>query len=114
MSEENKPKVEVELKEEDRKLLRSAIDALSNQKSVLATPQPTGSTSPSFPKQDEAEAKAHKSVKEMLECKDCGKEARELILTPLQGQKIVKCKGCGVHVGENEAKCPSCGSTSAE
>jgi rubrerythrin len=58
--------------------------------------------------------KGHSTVKEMLECKDCGKEARETILTPLQGQRIVKCKGCGTHVGENEAKCPSCGSSEAE
>ena len=87
--------------------LKTLIESKSSVQASIPVPAPT-------PKENEEQAKGHSTVKEMLECKDCGKEAREIILNPLHGQKIVKCKGCGSHVGEQEPKCPTCGSTEAE
>jgi rubrerythrin len=109
-----------EEKKASEKLLERMDKLETNLKTLIEANKPLQPTphAPEVsltPSKDEAEApKSHATVEEMLACKDCGKEARERILTPLHGQKIVKCKGCGSHVGEKEEKCPSCGSTSAE
>jgi len=102
----------VELKEEDRKLLRSVIESLS-AKSASNTAQATSDAPNLSPTKDEP--RSHGSVEEILECKDCGPKVRQLVLKEyaekLKGHALSACEGCGLVVREEEEECPNCGST---
>ena len=106
---------------EEKKASQIILERMDKMETSLKTliesqkPQATESQPAPTPKENEEQAKpSHDSVESMLNCPECGKKARETVLAPLHGQKIVKCKKCGTHVGEKTEKCPSCGNSEAE
>lgn len=107
----------MELKEEDRKLLRSAIEAASK---ITAQPTVQQSIAPISSLKDEAEPThlSDEDIERMLACPECFPKVKKHILAryanELKGKEVVKCKGCGLSVSKTEEKCPSCGGTSAE
>lgn len=78
----------------------------------------TATQSQQIPQAQTTSNNGHKSVAEMLDCPECGKEVRKQVLKEygksLKGEKIVKCKECGLPVREEEEKCPLCGGTETE
>jgi len=86
----------VELKEEDRNLLKSTIKAISE------IPKPSEA-----PKTEEKTDKGHKSLAERMLCKDCNppEEYKKAHLA-LMGQK--ECKECGNIEGKDKEECSDC------
>ena len=104
-----KEKTIVELKKEDRDLLKSVIDHVSKM------PSPSGD-----PSETDTE-KGHESIEEIVACPDCYPKARDLVLPKVwEETKNLdhECTECGLGVkGEESAKeewkCKECGSKTA-
>lgn len=104
-------KKEVELKEEDRKLLKSVIERLDSHNAG------------GLPPSKHEESQGYKTIEEMLECPNCYPKVRDGVakkegFKPSIGKRDSKeyqyhCKGCGLNVKKDEKECPNCGSSEA-
>jgi len=99
----------VELKPEDRDLLRSTIDALRKVEVSKETSKSEKDTSKEPPE--------HQTIEEAVNCKDCYPKIRDLVLKKhreeTKDSKLI-CKECGLGVKEEWESCPSCGSKEAK
>ena len=109
MNEKEKEKpIEVSLKQEDRELLKSVIDA--------AKPKPEPEH-----KHEHLTADSVKKFYDAQECPDgtCGTEEKKLsdhyVKEFLKDRKNLdyECEECGTPVKEDEEECPTCGSKNA-
>ena len=106
-----KEKTVVELKKEDRELLRSLIDGIEERaKRQKESSEP--------PKDD---AHKHWKASEVLnsDCPECEVQAGEIIRETMRKRRSnkekypVKCVECGTPVKRDEKDCPTCGGTDA-
>lgn len=106
----------MELKAEDRELLKSAIKAAervgANPTRISEIAQ-GGANPPPQPTQHEDKHKAHESVDDLLNCPNCGGAVRAKIYEEIK-KKPFKCVDCGFPVGEDEESCPLCGGKDAK
>lgn len=108
-------KTEVELKEEDRKLLRSAISAADRiEKAAQTEPKATQGKQAS-----ESESKhevGHATLDDLLACPNCYPQVKKAVfkketenLRSLDGQ----CLDCGLPVNLDDEECSWCGGKKA-
>ena len=96
--------MEVELKKEDRELLKSVIEGLKTpvQTSTTQNPSETSTTKA-----------GHESIEDLMNCKDCYPKAKAIVIEREFKDADYECEECGLPVkGEQSAKqdweCPSC------
>lgn len=108
MLSEKTEKMIVELKKEDRELLRSVIDGIEERAKV--EPKPSVS--------DEShENKGHATIEELIACPDCYPKVRDSVLKKHREETKdsgLVCKECGLGVKKEWENCPSCGNKEAK
>ena len=108
--------MEVELKKEDRELLKSVIDKMNQTikpKKEIASEKTE--------KTESNDAHKHWKASEVLtsDCPECEKQADEIIRETMRKRRAdkekypVKCVECGTPVKREEKDCPTCGGTDA-
>ena len=103
--------MEVELKKEDRELLKSVIEGLKNPVQTSTTQNSSETSTTKAEKTEET----HEIGSKPFECKNCNDLLKKQLLNV---SNLVECDkekgGCGAIVPKDGEKCPFCGNTEAK